>query len=71
MRIANAPAPPLSPPRKNPQRRQKNFQSRADFFNAMALRAEKKRRGAMRKKYQATTKPEKFSTFENLMQAVD
>jgi hypothetical protein len=37
----------------------------------MALGAEKKRRGALRKKYQATTKPEKILTFENLMQAVD
>ena len=49
----------------------KKIQSRADFFNAMAHGAEKKRRGALRKKYQATTKLEKFSTFENMMQAVD
>ena len=41
----------------------KKFQSRGDFFNAMAHGAEKKRRGALRKKYQATTKPEKISTF--------
>jgi hypothetical protein len=27
--------------------------------------------GVLQKKYQATTKPEKFSTFQNLMQGVD
>jgi hypothetical protein len=70
MRIANAPAPPLSPHEKI-RSGDKKIQSRADFFNAMAHGAKKKRRGALRKKYQATTKPEKFSTFENLMQAVD
>jgi hypothetical protein len=38
-------APPLDAPRKIQRRRDKKFRFRADFFNAMALGAEKKRWG--------------------------
>ena len=39
-----------APPHEKSAAETKKFQSRADFFNAMALGAEKKRRGALRKK---------------------
>jgi hypothetical protein len=39
-----------------------------DFFDVMAHGAQKKRRGALRKKYQATTKLKNILTPENLMQ---
>jgi hypothetical protein len=38
-------APPLGPPRKIQRSRDKKFQSRTDFFDAMDLGAEKKRGG--------------------------
>jgi hypothetical protein len=59
------------PPTKKSAAETKKFQSRADFFNAMAHGAEKSEGGTLRKNYQATTKPENFSTFINLIQAVE
>jgi hypothetical protein len=45
MRIANAPAAPLSPSRKIQLSGDKKFRSRADFFNATAHGAEKSKGG--------------------------
>jgi hypothetical protein len=55
-------APPLGPPHeKFSAAETKKFQSRASFFDAMDLGAEKKRGGALRKKYQAAIKLKNFS----------